>query len=310
MNIAYLISAHTDAPQLHRLISALHPDAELFIHIDKKADIAPFKALIKAPNAHFIDNRIDVRWGTMIEVEYQIALIEAAVSFPRHFDRIFFLSGMDYPLWSNDKITQWLKSMGDKEILQGINMNTPYINAQQRELYRRSRPLFRIFNNVWNQRLSILCRKMLSALGYRKRLSFTVAGKTWNLYKGAAWWCISEELATFLLQTYRQHKEIYKYFRNSFGQAETLIQTIAFNSPLWAQRCMLVEGVYPGLDALTPLHYIVYDPVIKVMTEEDLPAMMESGKMFARKFRSGESLQDRSNETSDKVVEKINQLRK
>ena len=29
MNIAYLISAHTDAPQLKRLIEALHPDAAL-----------------------------------------------------------------------------------------------------------------------------------------------------------------------------------------------------------------------------------------------------------------------------------------
>lgn len=310
MNIAYLISAHTDAPQMERLIGALHPEAEYFVHIDKKSDITPFKALIKAPNVHFIENRIDVRWGTIIEVEYQIALIEAAVSHPRYFDRIFFLSGMDYPLWSNDKITQWLKSMGDKEILQGINMNTDYIQGQQRQLYTHSRPLFRLFNNKWNQRLSILCRKALAMLGYRKRMHFKVDGQEWDLYKGSAWWCISEELAAFVLQTYRQHKEIYKYFRDSFGQAETLIQTIAFNSSQWASRCMLTEGKYPGLDALTPLHYIVYDPVIKVMTEEDLPAMMESGKMFARKFRSGESLQNSHNEASDKVIEKINQLRK
>ena len=34
MNIAYLISAHTDAPQLQRLVEALHPDAHFFIHLD------------------------------------------------------------------------------------------------------------------------------------------------------------------------------------------------------------------------------------------------------------------------------------
>ncbi len=289
MNIAYLISAHTDAPQLRRLIDALHPDAEYFVHIDKKSDITPFKALIDAKNVHFIENRIDVRWGTLIEVEYQMALMEAAVRHPRHFDHIFFLSGMDYPLWSNEKITAWLEEQGDREILQGINMNTPHIVGQQRELYTRSRPLFRLFNNKWNQRLSILCRKLLVGCGYRKKRCFEVDGTTWDLYKGSAWWCISEELAAYVLRCYHEKSEIKKYFTDSFGQAETLIQTIAFNNPEWAAKCMLSEGKYPGLDALTPLHYIDYTPIVKVLTEEDLPALKRSGKMFARKFRSGVS---------------------
>ncbi len=287
MNIAYLISAHTDAPQLARLILALHADAEFFIHIDKKSDIRPFKEAITAKNVHFIENRIDVRWGTLIEVEYQMALIRAAVQHPRHFDRIFFLSGMDYPLWSNGHITRWMEEQGDRETLQGICMDTDYIQGQQRELYTLSRPLFRLFSNQWNQRLSILCRKALGAVGYRKRLSFGIGIDTWHLYKGSAWWCISEELARYVLETYQQCPEVKQYFRDSFGQAETVIQTIAFNSPKWAPKCMLTEGPYPGLDALTPLHFIIYEPVIKVMEASDFPTLMASGKMFARKFRSG-----------------------
>lgn len=310
MNIAYLISAHTDAPQLARLVRALHPDAEYFIHIDKKSDIRPFKETISAKNVHFIEEndgsneyvgkRIDVRWGTLIEVEYQMELIKAAVFHPRHFDRIFFLSGMDYPLWSNERITQWLEAQGDREILQGICMDTPYIQGQQRELYTCSRPLFRLFNNKWNQRASILCRKLLKGIGCRKRLSFKVNGTPWHLYKGSAWWCISEELAKFVLLRYSGQAEVERYFRDSFGQAETLIQTIAFNSPDWAPKCILSQGPYPGLNALTPLHYIVYEPVIKVMDASDFPALMQSGKMFARKFRSGES---------DEVVRMIDEAR-
>ena len=296
MNIAYLISAHTDAPQLARLIAALHADAEFFVHIDKKSDISPFRQTITAPNVHFVERRIDVRWGTLLEVEYQMELIWAAVFHPRRFDRLFFLSGMDYPLWSNERITQWLEQLGDREVLQGICMDTPFIQEGQRELYTVSRPLFRLFNNKWNQRASILLRKVLKAVGYRKRLSFKLNGTPWHLYKGSAWWSISEELAKFVLLNYAGQAEIEHYFRDSFGQAETLIQTIAFNSKEWASKCMLTEGGYPGLDALTPLHYIVYDPVIKVMEAEDFPALMQSGKMFARKFRSG---------VSDEVVRRI-----
>lgn len=298
MNIAYLISAHTDAPQLKRLVEALHPDAHFFIHIDKKSDISPFQAMLQGDNVHFLQNRIDVRWGTILEVEYQMALIKAVIDHPVHFDRIFFLSGMDYPLWSNTHITQWLEAQGDKEILSGIRMDTPLLSKQQYELYTLARPFFHIkwLSNKSNERLSILCRKAKGLLGMRKPLSFMVNGLEWHLYKGSAWWCISQQLATYIYQTYTSEPAVRSYFINSFGQAETLIQTIAFNSPEWAPRCILHEGKYPGLAALTPLHYILYEPVIKVMDENDYETLMASGKMFARKFISGKS---------DKLVESL-----
>lgn len=291
MNIAYLISAHTDAPQLKRLVEALHPDAHFFIHIDKKSDITPFQALLQGDNVHFLARRIDVRWGTILEVDYQMALIKAAIDYPVAFDRIFFLSGMDYPLWSNERITAWLEQQGDRELLSGICMDTPYICSQQHDAYALSRPFFHIglLGNKGNQRLSILCRKLKGALGLRKPLSFMVGGTRWQLYKGSAWWCISEQLATYIYNMYVMEPTIRRYFVDSFGQAETLIQTIAFNSPQWASRCLLHQGEYPGLVTLTPLHYIVYDPVIKVMDETDYDTLMDSGKMFTRKLLSGKS---------------------
>lgn len=288
MNIAYLISAHTDAPQLKRLIDALHKDAEYFIHIDKKSDIGQFTSIISAPNIHFIEDRIDVRWGTILEVEYQMNLMKAAIDHKRHFDRIFFLSGMDYPLWTNEHITRWLEEQGDKEILQGMNMAESEINEGQREIYTVARPFFKIncLGNKWNQKLSILCRKVKKALGCRKSL---VLPNGWKLYKGSAWWCISEELASYIYKVYKEDKAVRKYFTDSFGQAETLIQTIAFNTPEWASKCMLYEGAYPGLAALTPLHFIIYEPVIKIMEASDYQTLMASGRMFTRKLISGKS---------------------
>ena len=296
MNIAYLISAHTDAPQLKRLVEALHPDAHFFIHIDRKSDISPFQAALQRNNVHFLLDRIDVRWGTILEVEYQMALIKAAIEHPITFDRIFFLSGMDYPLWSNAHITEWLEKQGDKEILSGICMATPLLSKQQHDLYSQARPFFHFgwLSNKSNERLSIACRKIKASLGIRKPLSFQVGDQLWHLYKGSAWWCISQQLATYIYQTYMNEPAIRHYFIDSFGQAETLIQTIAFNTPEWASRCILHEGKYPGLAALTPLHYILYEPVIKVMDETDHTTLMASGKMFARKFISGKS---------DKLVE-------
>ena len=86
MNIAYLISAHNDPQQLKRLVEALGDNAWCFIHIDRKSDIQPFiQALecIEGDRIQFIKERTDVRWGTILEVEYQMALLKAALSYSK-----------------------------------------------------------------------------------------------------------------------------------------------------------------------------------------------------------------------------------
>ncbi|MGM9620756.1 MAG: conjugal transfer protein, partial [Bacteroidaceae bacterium] len=80
MNIAYLISAHTDPQQLRRLVLSLHDDAEIFIHIDSKSDLTHFTSCLQLPRVHYIPERVDVRWGTMCEVQYQMNLVRAAVT--------------------------------------------------------------------------------------------------------------------------------------------------------------------------------------------------------------------------------------
>lgn len=283
MNIAYLISVHTDPQQLCRLVHALHEDAEYFIHIDAKSDLTAFTNCLQSPRVHFIPERVDVRWGTMREVQYQMNLIRAAVTHPRHFDHIFFLSGMDYPLWSRTHITRWLEQQGEREILQGYCMDTNLLPQDQIETYTVARPACR------NIRVGILMRMLLRLTGYRKPLHFPVQGQEWRLYKGSAWWCISEGLAAYVLNQYDHNTDLRHYFRNSFCPAETFIQTAAFNHPVWSRRCILTQGSYPGLAALTPLHFIDYATTIHVMDEHDFTRLTESGKMFCRKVVSGKS---------------------
>jgi hypothetical protein len=305
MNIAYLISAHNDPQQLKRLVEALGDNAWCFIHIDQKSDIRPFMEALKCiegDRIHFIRERKDVRWGTIIEVEYQMALLKAALDYSQDtpkdeefhgFDRYITLSGLDYPvkpslLSSDDTFDP------SQEYLMGIDMTQAAIASKDTEIYRHARPFFNIphIGNTANQRLSIICREVLKIMRIRKPLTLP---NGWHLYKGAAWWAITEPLARHIYNTYAADSRIRQYFIDSFGQAETLIPTIVFNGP-FAGKCMKVTGGYPGLAALTPLTYIDYNPVIKVLTEDDLPTLLASGKLFCRKVVSGKS---------DKLVENL-----
>lgn len=296
MKIAFLISAHTDAPQLYRLVKALPDDSDFFIHIDSKADIKPFTDVLgKDDRAHFIEHRVNVIWGSLNEVEYQMELIREALKAGKHYDRLVTLSGMDYPVWSKAQIVEFFNDNAGKEFLSGIDLTTQDSAAR---LYRE----YRFYaqkqwkNGSIGSKFRVTLRKIVGLIGIRKPLVFVAGSKRYNLYKEAAWWAVSQELAEFVLKEWDEDAEMKEYFKTSFCPAETFTQTVAFNSALWRDKCIEFKGDWPGLNALTPLTYIYYHPVIKIMTEEDYDDIMNSKKMFARKFITGKS---------DKLVEKL-----
>jgi hypothetical protein len=137
-------------------------------------------------------------------------------------------------------------------------------------------------------------------LGIRKKLYITVDGQHYALYKGADWWGITSELATYCMDFMDNHPDFVRYFNTSFCPSETIWQTIAFQSP-FASRCMLSEGAFTRLEDYTPLTYIEYGEEIKVFTEADYDTIIKSGKMFCRKTITGKS---------DKLMDLIDEQRR
>ena len=304
MNIAYLISTFTDPPHLQRMIHAL--DAEgchFFVHVDAKVDIRPFKELCSGANVCFLNDRVNVYWGTYSQVEFQMRMIRAALDSEVRFDRLFILSGQDYPLWSNNRIKRFLEKAGERALLSGICIDSDEVQEQKKKIYRLYRPQtdIRWLSPKMNDRLSKGIRKVCKLLGVRKKLNLTVNGEHWHLYKGSDYLCLSRELAEYVYDKWKDSPEIQRYFRTCFAPSETCIQTIVFNNPLFRRRADLHTGDYQTLKALTFLHYIDYIPVIRIWKDGDLDELTNSGKMFARKFTT---------EDSTPLLEQIDRWRK
>lgn len=299
MKVAYLISAHNDPEHLQRLVDALQLNAEFFIHIDAKADIAPFQDRLHGPRIHFTRRRADIGWGNFTQVRYQRILLEEYFQSGTACDRLFTLSGLDYPLWSNDAIDHFLEQAGARELIQGIDLTQQRDSVTQG--YRLYRPLaeWRMGCPWAEAKLRILARKVLAATGLRKKLTFTAGGRTYRLHKGSSWWCVTPALARYWLDELNRCPEIERYFKTSFGPDETLWQTLTFHSP-FAGRALLTTTPYTSLADLTPLHYIYYHPVIKILTEADWDTLRLSHKMFCRKTVSG---------VSDALMRRIDQER-
>lgn len=301
MNIAYLISAHTDPTHLERMIHALdNQEATFFIHLDARADKTQFSSLSAHPRVTFIKNRTRVLWGDITQVYYQIDLLRACIGSGKSFDRICTLSGLDYPLVPYCRFRNMLEAQPQKEYIQGIDLNgqNPIISKQ----YQTWRP--QIWINGLNEQINLKLRKALRLVlpwfGLHKKLTLKVGDATWHVFKGSDWWCITPKLAAYMLQTIDSHPEIMTYFRTAFAPSELIWQTIVFNSP-FADKAILSKGEYISLAALTPLHHIVYHPVIKIFTEKDWQELMNSGKPFCRKTVTG---------ISDNLMDRIDQYRK
>lgn len=292
MTIAYLISTFTDPQHLSRLVKALDgEDVHFFIHVDAKVDIRPFEEQTEGDNVHYLSDRVNVYWGTYSQVEFQMRLIHAALDSSVRFDRLFMLSGQDYPLWSNAKIREFLTRCGEHELISGICLDTEEVEESKKRIYRLFRPQtdIRWLSAKANDWLSKALRKFCKLTGLRKKLWLEVDGKLWHLYKGSDYFCLSHDLAAFVLRTWQEQPAIHQYFKTSFAPSETCIQTIVFNNPAYAAAADLHTGDYTTLKSLTFLHYIDYVPVIRIWNDADFDELVNSGKMFARKFTTADS---------------------
>lgn len=287
MKLAFLISAHTDPQHLLRLVRSLPEDSGKYLHIDAKADLRAFSLVAEQPHVHLLSKRINVMWGSFLQVEFQKLLMEAALSSGEDYDYLITLSGLDYPLKSNSQMMDFFEQGRGKEFIQGMCMTDAGIDTKLYQEYRF------LNNHPWRygtlkSKFRVSLRMITYALGFRKPLRIRFDGMVYDLYKGADWWAISGSLARYMLAFCQEHPAFVDYFKNSFSPNETIWQTIAFHSP-YADSCILTKGPVDGLELLTPLTYIDYGEEIKVFTEADFDTLMGSGKLFCRKVVTGKS---------------------
>jgi hypothetical protein len=286
--LVFLISTHTDVLQLARLICALPDNSTFFIHLDKKTDIKPFaEAFADDSRVKFIDHRVDVRWGSINEVEYQMELVRAALNSGEQFERLITLSGMDYPLWNKNRIIQFFEQDQEREYLMGIDLSTGGLPSKRYTEFYLMTSKKRTLRYI----SSVLLRKLIYFLGIKKSLKIKTSDKSLNLWKGAAWWAISPQLASYILHEWDENTELRKYMRTALCPAELFAQTVAFNSEEWRDKCMeFTDKNNCNLPALTPLTWVAWQgSEIKVLDESDYETLRSSGKMFARKVVTGKS---------------------
>ncbi|MBR0500106.1 MAG: glycosyl transferase [Bacteroidales bacterium] len=266
MTHAWLIIAHNEFDILRRLVSALDDErSDIFIHFDKKVKNLPE---IRTSKSHLIilDNRIDVRWGAVSQIECELALFQAAVQ-QGSYDYYHIVSGVTLPLKRFDEIDAFFQTTAGKSVFTGLCKDTPY----QETLKMRRYNLF-LRNYTSGKRLL----RIASQLGWKsaialQRLLHIETNRGQLFYKASNWLSLTDEAVRFILQ---RKQEILKRYRWSFCGDEYFVPSELMASPMKDYVLNSDRYLYREIVRSTATTYHL----------EDLQKLSATGSLFARKF--------------------------
>lgn len=280
MKYAFLILAHTDPQQLSRLVHALDdPRFDIFIHVDAKSDISVFefeKYALRYSKMFVLRQRYSVFWGDISIVDATLAMYRKALDTYK-YDRFVTLSGLDYPIQSNDVIAATLSDSRIEYIMGNVITTSEYCKVERFYFWK-------------HKIIGLLVRRLCKIVRYKKPRYLTVNNTTWEIYFAPQWHALTYECVTHIFHILEDHPEILKYFKYSYAPDELLIPTIVFNSP--SLRAKTLRSSFPEgthYNEKPAIHYLNYEPVIEVFTEANYQDIVSSGKLFLRKARSGVS---------------------
>ena len=263
---AYLIMAHNNFGQLQTLLSLLDDERnDIYLHIDRKSlDFSPEMVRTTRSRLILID-RLGVYWGGHSQIQCELALLKAAV--PGHYRYYHLLSGVDLPLKTQDEIHRFFREQDGKEFLEfdeaaneerSFAFRCCYYHPLQ-NFAGSSRRLFHRALRAANWGIMLI----------QKWLRLT-RPEIVPLYKGANWFSITHELASYVLS---REKLIRKQFFYSWCTDEIFLQSIAMASPY---RKNVVNNYLRAID------WQRGDPY--TYRREDVPELLASPNFWGRKF--------------------------
>ena len=268
MKIAHLILAHKAPAQLERLARALaHPQAAVFIHLDRKTDIRPFAAVAALPGVWFVRRRFEVTWGGYSLTEATLEAMREILQAPAHYDLINLISGEDYPIKPAAAIHDFFARHPGRSFVEYFSSGSAWWQANESRVSRYHFTDLRFpgqyaVQNVLNK---VLPRRHLPEFD-------TLHGGNMG-----GWYTLTRACAAHAVRFVDEHPALQRFARLTWGSDEYLVPTILLHSPL--------------ADTITNdnQRYIDWsgggsNP--KILTIGDLPALEATPKLFARKFDS------------------------
>ena len=263
--IAHLILSHRQPFQLARLVTRLrHPDATIFVHIDKNCDLKPFRdALAGQRDTVFIEDRIRIQWGGFSMVEATLRSVKEIRAFGTDYDFINLLSESDYPLTRPGEFHAFLSKHRDRSFIEFDHPGSPWWQEAQAKVFR-----YHLVDYRFPGKHTL--EKIINYVAPKRRfpMEATFVGRS-------QWFTLCLKHATYIEQFVKNHPAWIRYFRYTWGSDEIFFHSILVNSHHSSE---LIN------DNLRYIDWSENKPSPKILTQADVLPMVDSKKFYARKF--------------------------
>jgi hypothetical protein len=263
MKAAYLILTHAYPAHLQRMISRLaHNDAHFFVHVDAKADTVPFEVACHGHHIHYVQQRVNIKWGGYSMVQATVNGFKEIVATGIPFTHVTLMSGQDYPIKIAAEIQTFLSAHQGKVFMHTLSV----YNEWQEAITRLTE--YHLVNQEFKGRYKV--QKMLNTVLPKRHFpaSMIPVGRS-------QWFTIPLDAVAYILDYIEQQPWIVRYFKLSWAPDEIIFHTILYNSPF--------KAAMTG-DNLCYVDWSEGNASPKTLVLADAPQLLASPKLFARKF--------------------------
>ena len=263
MRICYLILVHQKFDQALRLVRRLAwGDPGFVFHIDSAVDssvVDAFKARLREYKNVSYACRVRSRWGGYSQALAIMHSVQTAAAKSESFDRYILLSGQDYPIADRAQVEAFFAKNTHAEHVEAFPQDVTDDCAEGWSPYFR----FRRYH-VWigNRHITIpLLRKPIPPL---------------PIYHGSTWWALTHSAISYLAKEFDSHRALRRHLVTGFLVDEVYVPTLMMASPFSSN----VVGENVTYAKWTPTS----GPHPKTFGKDDLGELLNSKKLFARKF--------------------------
>lgn len=266
MRVAHIIMAHKGPKQLERLLRKMqHPMFDFYIHLDRKIDIEPFKYLEQLKSVYFIPDRLECNWGGYSFVKAILCSVKEVLNSGNTYEFINLMSAQDYPIKPINELYLFLSNRI------GISFISYELVDDSWWKHAVTRFKFYHFTDYKLKGRYLLQKVANTLMPYRKfPLDLNLYGSS-----NSSWWVLSADAAEYLVGFIDKNPKLNRFMQFTWGSDEFLIATVLMNSHF---KDRIVNN---------NLRYVDWSeggPHPKILSANDLNALIETDKFFARKF--------------------------
>lgn len=281
--LGVVVLAHQRPEQLAALLESLrHSQVTIYLHVDGAADVGPFRTrLAGAAIGELVWlRRHRSRWGTLGIVDAELEGISQALGDDCSY--VMVISGEDFPLRPASEIVEFTEANQERSYVETYELPYeawPLQGRQRTDFYTCAvgRSLYTCI--PWGEDTSTL-RPARKALNWALRLRFMFKPRRQfpsyvRPFGGQQWLNLSSAAASHVLSFVSAHPDYRSYHAYTACPDEMLIQSILLGTGFSDDHEVVSDD----------LRFVMWTggDHPKTLASEDLPAMLESNDLFARK---------------------------